>query len=260
MKPSIRLFTVVAFTICVSASAGAATATHVQDGQAELSRAIQMSAECAPQVATPVGDALRIIGGQDTVPRSLFAPGDLLVVGDGARRGIQVGQQFLVRRPPRPRAWFTFGPRAVTTAGAIRVVAVDERAAIAEIEFACDGMMLGDYLEPYVAPVLPSGTAATDASGAPDFATEHYVLFGDNERASGSPGDFMVSNFGERDGARPGARIAIYRDVGVSAVPLVNVGEAILISVKPDTSVFRITRARDAVYRGDLVFPRRTSR
>jgi hypothetical protein len=220
--------------------------------------ALQTAAACAPQVASPVpvpDDALRLIGVQDSVGRALFGNGDLVIVGGGTARGVQLGQQFFVRRATRERG--IFGPRALNTAGRIRVVAVNESTTIALVEVACDGLLAGDFLEPYVEPVLPLDVNRVDTTGQPDFSAPGRILFGDNERSTGAVGDFMVTDVGAQEGAVPGLRFAIYRDVGTPGAPLASVGEAVVISAAPETSVVRLTLTRDAIYTGDLLMRRR---
>ena len=219
--------------------------------------ALQMAAACAPRAvaAPPPIDALRLIGAQDSVGRQLFGAGDLVVIGGGRARGVELGQQFFVRRPAAGRS--RRGPLPVTTAGWIRVVAVDETTAIALVDFACDGLLAGDHLEAYVAPALPLDADRTDAQGEPDFSAPGRLLFGDNERTAGATGDFMVTDVGETRGAAPGMRFAIYRNLNVPGLPLAVVGEAIVVFADPETSVVRLTRTRDAIYSGDLLIPRR---
>ncbi len=218
---------------------------------------LRMAAACAPRAATapPPIDALRLLGVQDSVGRQLFGAGDLVIIGGGRARGVELGQQFFVRRPalgPGRR-----GPLPVTTAGWIRVVAVDDTTAIALVDFACDGLMTGDHLEAYVAPALPLDADRTDTQGELDFSAPGRVLFGDNERTAGGTGDFMVTDVGETKGAAPGMRFAIYRNMNVPGLPLTVVGEAIVVFADAETSVVRLTRTRDAIYSGDLLIPRR---
>jgi hypothetical protein len=219
--------------------------------------ALRMAAACAPRAVTapPPVDALRLIGAQDSVGRQLFGGGDLVVIGGGRARGVELGQQFFVRRPTAGH--YRVGPRAVTTAGWLRIVAVDEMTAIALVDFACDGLLAGDYLEAYVAPTLPLDADRTDTQGELDFSAPGRLLFGDNERTAGATGDFMVTDVGETRGAAPGMRFAIYRNVNVPGLPLAVVGEAIVVFADPETSVVRLTRTHDAIYSGDLLIPRR---
>jgi len=224
---------------------------------ADAQNALQMAAGCAPRAVTaplPI-DALRLIGAQDPVGRQLFGAGDLVVIGGGRGRGVELGQQFFVRRPTAVRSGR--GPRAISTAGWIRVVAVDDTTAIALVDFACDGLLVGDHLEAYVAPALPLDAHRTDTQGELDFSAPGHLLFGDNERTAGGAGDFMVTDIGETRGAAPGMRLAIYRNMNVPGLPLAVVGEAIVVFADPETSVVRLTRTRDAIYSGDLLIPRR---
>lgn len=218
---------------------------------------LQMAAECAPRATTaptPV-DALRLVGAQGSVARALFGNGDLVIVGGGGAHGVQLGQQFFVRRSTPTRA--ASGPRAVSTVGRIRVVAVNDTTTIALVELACDGLLAGDHLEAYVAPVVPADANRADTSGELDFTAPGRILFGDNARTTGATGDFMVTDVGEQQGAAPGMRFAIYRDVRAAGVPLAAIGEAIVVFTAPDTSVMRVTLTRDAIYSGDLLIPRR---
>ena len=244
MKHVLRFAVAFALLASTAAVAGAQTA-------------LRTAAGCTPRAATapPPGDALRLIGVQDSVGRQLFGAGDLVIIGGGRTQGVELGQQFFVRRsgPGQSRR----GPLPVTTAGWIRVVAVDDSTAIALVDFSCDGLMTGDHLEAYVAPALPADVDRTDTQGEPDFSAPGRVLFGDNERIAGATGDFMVTDVGATRGAAPGMRFAIYRNVNVPGLPLAVVGEAIVVFADPETSVVRLTRTRDAIYSGDLLIPRR---
>jgi len=224
---------------------------------AAAQNALQLAAGCAPRAGTPPppSDVLRLIGAQDSVQRQLFGAGELVVIGGGRERGVALGQQYFVRRLASGHG--RRGTRAVTTAGWIRVVAVDDTTAIALVDFACDGLLAGDHLEAYVAPALPVDAGRADTQGEPDFSAPGRLLFGDNERTAGATGDFMVTDVGATRGAVPGMRFAIYRNVNVPGLPLAVVGEAIVVFTDPETSVVRLTRTRDAIYEGDLLIPRR---
>jgi hypothetical protein len=71
---------------------------------ADAQNTLQMAAGCAPRAVTapPPVDALRLIGAQDTVGRELFGAGDLVVIGGGRGRSVELGQQFFScdDRPP----------------------------------------------------------------------------------------------------------------------------------------------------------------
>jgi hypothetical protein len=231
----------------------AASSASAQD----VSRALLAQANCAPapgSATTPAG-ALRVVGGQMQEPRTIFGPHDLLVVGGGAAQGVQLGQQFFVRRARDSGIQKSVGVHAVNTVGGIRIVAVNNSTAIASVDFACEALAVDDFLVPYVEPILPPNAAHTDTSGDLNFAAPGHLLFGSDDRVTDGAGGFMVADIGANRGAAPGARFAVYRDLGVAGLPLTAVGEAIVVSAGPDTSVVRVTLARDAVASGDLLVP-----
>lgn len=225
---------------------------------ADVSKPIESAALCAPRaIAGDVPrDAPRIIGAQDTIGRTLFGARELVVIDGGAGRGLRLGQQFFIRRPPG-HAFGRSGLRGLGTSGGLQIVALNEVTAIGLVDFACDGILVGDFLEPYAPPSLPADVDRTDTTGELDFSTAGHVLFGNDERRTGAQGDFMVADIGTDQGAEPGARFGIYRNVGVAGLPLEAIGEAIVVAAARETSVIRITSARHAIDSGDLLIPRR---
>jgi hypothetical protein len=148
--------------------------------------------------------------------------------------------------------------RAVGTSrvGWVRIVAVNETAAIAAVDHACDAILQNDYLVPYVAPVVPAGVDREPA-GELDFNALSRIVGGGESHQMGASGDFMVADRGADTGLTVGARFAIYRDPRLRALPLVPIGEAIVTSVGGTRSIVRITRSRDGVLVGDYLVPRK---
>ena len=105
----------------------------------------------------------------------------------------------------------------------------NESTAIATVDHVCGAMVTTDYLEPFVAPVLPPGADRDEASGEPDFTSLGRIVAGNEDRASGGSGDFMLIDRGSDQAVTPGSRFAVYRDIGVAGMPLASVGEAIVI-------------------------------
>jgi hypothetical protein len=245
-----RVSLVAAFVL-VAASGGVAQA------QTELSQ-LEIAVACAPPPTFDLpGEPLRIIGTQDSMPRGEYGTRDLLVVSGGTGAGVQLGQRFYVRRANR----FGLDPathrRGSKTGGWIRIVSVNESTAIASFEHICSTVGQGDYLEPFVAPVIPPGADRDEAPGEPDFTSMGQIVAGNENRSDMGPGDFALIDRGREQGMLPGARLAVYRDIGVAGMPLASLGEAIVISTSAAMSLARITRARDAVHIGDLIVPRK---
>ena len=98
----------------------------------------------------------------------MFGPGDAAVVNAGKAQGIQPGQQYFVRRliidamQKQPKVGAFYG---VHTAGWITIVDAKDTMAIATVTHACDGILEGDFLEPYAEPLLPPAPE----TGAPDY-------------------------------------------------------------------------------------------
>ena len=213
---------------------------------------IVTAAACAPVPTAPPGGAHRIIGTTDPTAKELYGTGEQVVVNAGSERGVQVGQRYFVRHVMTSHG----APRAEDTKGWVQIVAANDRTAIATVVFACSGIQLGDHLEPYVDPVLPPGIERTDASGELDFSKTARVLYGENGRLTAGQRDFIIADMGRDQGATPGARYAIYRDLRVDDVPLVRFGEAIVVSTLENRSVIRVTMSRDAVTAGDMLVAR----
>ena len=254
------------------ATAFAVSAPHIARAQQPASdekwAPIQYSIACSipPSTVVPGAATLHVIGTQDTIPRTTFSERDLLVIDAGTAKGVQLGQEYYVRRTVKPG--LLTGPirRAVHTGGWLRIVAANETTAIATVTHACGSIEAGDYLDPFVAPPVLGELAPVDHSLQPDFKNMGQVLFGDEERTTASSGDFMLIDRGTDKGLTPGARFAIYRDVhrwmmddrsmALGQLPLAAIGEGVIVTTGETMSVMRIVTARDAIYRGDYVAPR----
>src|SRR5438045_4174714 len=130
---------------------------------------LEMQTACGPPTSLQVpSEPLHVIGSQDPENRFVFGTTELLVLDGGAARGVQLGQQFVVRRPMiqgDDRKNFA----AIHTNGWLRVVAVNEKTALARVEHFCDAITAGDYLEPFMAPSLAADLDRNNPAGELDF-------------------------------------------------------------------------------------------
>ena len=214
---------------------------------------LQLAVACAPPPTyegAPAG-ALRIIGAQDAIPRALFSNRDLLVVGGGTAAGVELGQEFFIRRA------ITFGTskqtRGAKTLGWLRVVAVNASTAVALVDHVCGGIVSGDYLEPFVVPTVSAEIEKNETVGQPDFSNLAHIVTGNEDRAVVGAGDFVLIDWGQAQGLAAGARFAIYRDVGVGGLPLASIGEGVVVSTGSHMALTRVTRTSDAIYSGDYI-------
>jgi hypothetical protein len=204
-----------------------------------------------PVYAAPAA-TLRIIGVEDTMPREAFAPGDSVVLSAGRIGGVEPGQRYLIRRAsrgPSRRAISPTTPGAVRTAGWLTITAVDDAAALARIDGACDSVHPDDYLEPYVVPVLPE---ARGTGGTPQHDQMARILFGVDETQTFGAGSLFSIDRGTNAGIEQGRQFVVYRDNGTGR-PLVIVGEAVALSVGPDVATVLLVRADFEAAAGDYL-------
>jgi len=206
---------------------------------------------CAPiSLAAPPTVGLHVSGGY-VHGRIMFGPGEPLIVNAGMKQGLQKGQVYYVRRYVRDMftpASLDFTPVSVHTAGWVTIVDVKDEVGVAQVTHACDGILDGDYLEPYTEPVTP--TAAL--GGTPDYDHPARIVMADEKMQSGSAGTLMLINRGSDQGVRAGQALTIFRPTLDGAGPLLEVGLGTILSVRPQTSLIRVDSSRDAVYIGDL--------
>jgi hypothetical protein len=198
-----------------------------------------------------------VVFGPHSADGNWVATRGILVVKRRPDDGLAVGQRLVTLRlhdevAPFPRLGEGYGDLRVT--GWVTVRALDDINAMVEVDFACDSIEEGDMLEPFTAFVLP--TAASDPV-APDFSDRASILFGADHRSMFGDGDVMSIERGTLHGVVPGARYALYRDLR-NGMPLIHVGEAVVLQTAEQTSKVAVTQASDAIQPGDIAVPRRT--
>jgi hypothetical protein len=165
-------------------------------------------------------------------------------------------QEYYTRRPlassemPVGRS----NPAMIRTTGWIRVWAVDEEMSLATITRACETVDVNDYLEPFIPPVLPPVSANT---GEPERGNYASVLSGQDGRTQFGRGDYLLIDRGSNQGVTPGARFVMYHDRKLPGEFLFQIGEAVAVDVKADTSTLHVISAIDAIARGDYAGMRR---
>jgi hypothetical protein len=208
---------------------------------------------CAPMNAVAAqAPALRVLGGR-IAGRMMFGPGEQVVISGGAAQGLQVGQDYFIRRSVKDR--FTpadrdFTPNSVHTTGWLRIVDVQGAMSVATITHACDAVFDGDYLEPFVAPAAPVPTS--NAMAQPDFTNPGRIVMADERRQMGYPGLLMLVNRGTDQGVQPGQALTIFRPTLNGEGPVQRIATATVVSVYPQLSIVRIDGFRDAVFVGDF--------
>ena len=206
-------------------------------------------------IAAKPAPRLVIKGPHVTDGRSVITDGQV-VIGRTPNDGLEVGQRYVSQRlygdrKKFPRPGEGFGDLRVT--GFLTITAIDDLNALAKVDFACDAVEIGDWLEPYVEATLP--TTAT-APVVPDFSDRGSIMFGLDNRVLFGHGDVLSIDRGTIHGVAAGQRFAIYRDRR-DGMPLVHIGEAVVMTTSELTSKVVITTSFDGIETGDVVVPRR---
>lgn len=226
-----------------------------------------LSLLCAPRAALEEPAAqVRIAGSQDTVTKDLYARGDTLVLDGGTNKGLAVGQEYYVRRVVRSFGQKTptmTNPAILRTLGWIQVQAVGAESALASVVYGCDALDRGDFVEPFT---LPAPPPAPSTAGQIQYDKLGRILFGDEGRGLAGGGSLMVIDRGSDHGIAAGDSFVVLRDKRAASAlftaprgqePLTDIGEAVAVAVRPDSSTILIFRARDAIMAGDFVAIRR---
>lgn len=253
--------------LCTAATAApqtgpAPTVTHLQADVIALA--------CAPALAfeRPLASLL-ITGGQDAATRHGFRPGDLITINGGSDNGIEVGQEYYVRRVQAPRGTgiSRATPASIRTAGWVRVYAVDKTMSLVTVSHACDTIDIGDYLEPFS---VPQPHAPDPNPAKPQKDNYGHILMGADRRTMFAKNDFMTVDRGSDHGVTLGARFMVYRDKrrmetkrlsAVKELPdaivtpefLFEIGEAVVVDVRADVATVQVLSARSALLSGDYV-------
>lgn len=213
--------------------------------------------------------ALRVVGVQDPAIRGLLGPGDTLVISGGSNAGLQPGQRYFVRRLITAVA--TTGPTpppTIHTSGWVQILGVDTMVSTASVVHACEGILFDDYLEPFVSPMI----AARPLPGSmPQYDNMGHIMTGIEGVHTAAPGNVITIDRGSNSGVVLGQRYIVFRNkrdqhidtMGRSKAfaamannaPLVEVGEVLVIAVRPEDATVQVVTARDAIAYGDMIAP-----
>lgn len=245
------------FVLLAATFAVAAAGLDAQAPASATLAGLHREVACAPSTpaaAAPgvrAGDPVTIVGGRE-IRKTLFAPGDAVILGAGTAQGLRAGDEYFVRRLVEDRFADPDGgrfPSTVHTAGALQIIEVRENAAVARVTYGCDGISVGDYIERFAPVQLPASTVGT----TPDFTNPARLMLGAERRRIAGAGEFMLLDRGSEDGVRAGQVLTIFRDTAGGAGPVTTVGTGQVYLVGGRTATVRIQSSVDAVYVGDLV-------
>lgn len=202
---------------------------------------------CAPAKVDAVPESLGLI--QTHRYRAgvgLYAADDQVIIDGGTKSGLSVGLNVLARRSYRIDD--AQGLMGEHTAGLLQIVGVEERTAVAVVLYACDEIMRGDRLAPFV----PEPARMPEAAGVPAYDRAARILFADSGQLVGAPRRFMVIDR-PAGVVRAGQRVTLFRrNYRKDAIVI---GDAVVVAVRHDSATIRIDHATDAIESGDWAAP-----
>ena len=242
----------------LAAAAVLAAALPVFAQRAPMPQPVTLPAEvlalaCAPKLAFEAPPTpLRITGSQESNVHRMLGPGDLITINAGADNGIDVGQEYYVRRavPIERRPIGRDNPATIRTAAWIRIWAVDPEMSLATVTHACDSVHPGDFLEPFVLPEEPAISVIKPKAQRGNYGR---LMTGNDNRTLFGRGDYFLVDRGSDHGVSRGSQFVVYRDNRQPENFLFELGEAVAVEVMPEWTAARITVSYDGFQSGDYV-------
>ena len=207
---------------------------------------------CGPSKPGPARSLGTIRSGRAASGNALYTAGDEVVIEIGKDSGLEVGQHMVARRAYRTGA----EPDDVAgehTAGLLQIVAADGHTAKAMVIYACDELVRGDWLAPFV----PEPVRAPERAGVPAYDRAARILLTDSDQMIGAPRRLMVIDQGTDHGIRVGQRLTLFRPATGRARRPSIVGDAVVVALRSDSATIRVEHAYDVIARGDSAAPQR---
>lgn len=187
------------------------------------------------------------IAGHEENKKEHLATGDVIYLNQGRNQGIQPGDEFMIVRDSRavehPVTGDALG-RFIRRLGKVRVMLAHNDTSTAVIEMACEDVVDGEELTlwndipvPRRSSMPPFERYDPTPSGGP---TGYLVTFRDNTEIGGE-GFIVYTDLGVASGVRPGDVLTLYEER--PQLPRVKIGQAVVLTVEPQTSTAKITHS-----------------
>ena len=249
-----------------------------------------------------VPDEIRLISGEQSNYKITFLRGDYVFINRGQDKGVRVGDRFSVVRPNPYQLvvdvpwmkindvpWFKWQEKLMKVmgdsyedAGQVRVVNVQPKISIAQINFSCDYIQRGDILLPYQdRPSPPYKDATTFDKFAPVSGKPVAMVVTGKDLADVYGRNSVVYvNLGTNQGVKVGDYYRVFRYQGSTSetvpqtknyqytvygfgsaptryawndLPREILGEGIVFNVGRNSSTMMITVSSGEIYSGDYV-------
>jgi len=247
---------------------------------------------CSGFITSEQNDETRLISGEESNAKIVFALRDYVFISKGSSQGVRVGDRFSVVRPakdPNEVQWFKWQHKLLKAmgtyyidAGQLKVINVQPNVSTAEVTFACGYLQRGDLVHPFQErPSPPFKAAAENDRFAPVSGKSVGMLVAGKEFAQGF-GKLSTAyvNLGANQGVKVGDYMRVFRYQGSHSetppnfddyqykmygfgstpqkyewndLPREILGEGIVLNVGPNASTLLVTYSRLELYAGDYV-------
>jgi hypothetical protein len=232
--------------------------------------------------AEPVQQKAALVGGEESESRALFSDRDVVYLNEGTSAGIKAGDELQVVRLVKDFAkWGTeFAPAKSAKrygyyyqdVGRVRVLLAQEKAATAEIIFACEEILAGDLVtagETRISP-LQRPEISFNKFAAPNNNISGRIFMTKEFRRLLGAGHIVYLDAGGKQNVQVGDYFRIVRHFDKSTISLFNrsdyaknkttfdsvrkvIGQAVVLRVEPNASTVLITHSTESIAVGDGV-------
>jgi len=240
--------------------------------------ATRSQADCTGFIADPsISSDLSVLGGGDDDFHSVarqFVQGESIFINQNKEQSIAVGSQFSVVRPANElfRTMHYTGERGeirrlgqpYEDIGQVQVTHVNPDGVVAKVTFSCGPIMPGDTLVPFQPRPIPEYIVSgpLDHYAPLDQGRQHGRITANHNNIGFIGHETVVYlNLGEKDGAKPGQRFRIYKNLpphptgflSSKRTPPETIGEAVILSVQAKSSAAMVISSYREIASGDYV-------
>jgi hypothetical protein len=195
---------------------------------------------------------LRIIGAPQQYAKSMFSDGDVIYFSKGKDGGVEPGQIFWILDIGEQLPGFgtlAFGR------GRARVQFAYDNTSAAVIEHCCGGVREGNFLVPFEEREGMTGKdLGFDFPPVEAEGVKGRVVYTQDLRLLGSY-YWALIDIGQEQGIQVGQQLILYRRIRED-LPIVLVGNSVVIDVRSKTATIKVLSCRDVVQKGYLVMER----
>lgn len=195
------------------------------------------------------------IAGRET-EREALGEGDVIFLHGGRDRGLAAGDRFAIVRQAHDVEHPVTGEELgvfVRRLGRARVMLAHATTSTAVIEMSCDAVRTGDELIPWVEIPAPmtSGMPYFDRyNPEPSGGAQGYLVTVQDALGAAGAGHVIYVDLAGAQGARPGEVLTLFRP-SEAGLPRINMGQAVVLTVEPNTSTAKIITSVREVLPGD---------